>query len=285
MKRIGLVPTPMSYTVFFSSVNPKQLRGKLGERITTIWKQWQTYCEKASDPEDPTFALTQTDEYKVTSIPTNAYLAMLHKSGTQDTAQISSTLDDILTIKGFAPTKETFSIFFLSITHLLESSPEAEKITRAKECYELCRKAWDLLYESAANAANKIDGRAVSTAAVLYRQLYGIVPSLFSQEDKRTLLQQLEELLGLEDAEVAEAQEEGVAKPSIKADSNVIYDAMVLASLFEGRYSRHVLEWYTRLKRDQPSMLDARISEYYMRAAPKQALRAYTSLHRPSCFC
>jgi hypothetical protein len=268
MKRIGLTPSPMSYTVFFSSVNPRQIRGKLGEKVQTIWKQWQNYCEKASDPTDPLHQLAETDEYKITSIPTNAYLSLLHKAGIQsDAAQLSTAIDEILDMKGFKPTKETFTVIFRSITSILETTSTTNVSDRVKECYTLCRKAWSILYENAGTQGLALDGRAVSCAAIVYRQLFDINPSIFSQDDKRVLLQQFETLLALQDPD----SEDAGVRP-IKADSNVIYDAMVLASLFEGRYSRHVLDWFSRLQTEQSELIDARMCELYMRASPKTAL-------------
>lgn len=275
MKRMGLVPTPMSYTIFFST-SPSSSSGharESTEKMATVWKQWLSYCEKAADPETTLYELAQTPEYKVTTIPTNAYLANLQNAGPQSIQKMSELLDKLLETTGFTPTMHTFSVLFRSITIYLQQGTPTDKAKRASECYALCQKGWQIMYERWVGQGLQLDALALSAAAIAYRQIYTSAPSLFTQEDKRKLLEHFEALLGLQDPEEFNKQPEpSVGKIPRNMDSTVIYDAMVLASTFEGKYSRHILDWFSRLKQYDPKLLDARCCEMYMKAAPKSAL-------------
>jgi hypothetical protein len=232
MKRMGLVPTPMSYTIFFStsSTSPTSVARESTGKMATVWKQWLSYCEKAADPETTLYELAQTPEYKVTSIPTNAYLANLQNAGPQSIRKMSDLLDSLLEIPGFVPTMHTFSVLFRSVTISLRRSSQTEKVKHTLECYALCQKAWQILYERWAEQGLQLDALALSAAAIAYRQIHASIPSLITQEDKRKLLEQFEALLGLQDLEALHEQPElKLGKIPRNMDTTVIYDAMALS--------------------------------------------------------
>lgn len=267
------MPTPMSYTIFFSGVDfNKPLSRDAKERINTIWKQWQSYCEKAADPNDSMHELAQTPEYRISSIPTNAYLASFPKVGS-DISRLSELVDSLSSSPSFVPTAHTFSVIFRSVSTSLSSSTQTDQTEHATRCYELCRKAWDFMYDSWQSNGLQLDALALSAAVTAYREIFKAAPFLFSQELKQRLLDQLEALIGLQRTEsTAEDMPTVHAKAPKKMDSTVIYDAMVLASAFEGRYSGHILDWFTTLRQHEPTLLDARVCEMYMKAAPRSAL-------------
>lgn len=274
MKRTGLVPTPMSYTVFFSSFRPKgAVSREAEEKLSTVWKQWQAYCEKAADPNDPMHQLARNLEYKVSSTPTNAYIAHIQKSGSQDMSTLSQLVDSLSSTSGVAPTAHTFSVIFRSIITSLPLQSYRDQKEHVTRCYDLCRQTWALMHDKWREGGLQLDALALSAASNAHVQLFRAAPSLFLQADKQRLLQQMEAMIGLERAEDApETTPARQSRRSNKLDSTVMYDAMVLASAFEGRYSRHVLDWFTALRRHEASLLDARVCEMYMKAAPKSAL-------------
>jgi hypothetical protein len=274
MKKTGLVPTPMSYTVFFSSIDPKNNVGKAREAVQTIWKQWQAYCEKATDPEDTIHELAQTDEYKITNIPVNAYISLsLRSPKSGDNENPTAKLDDLLETKDFKPTKQALTSMFESINASLQASTRSSNgESMANDSFQAAMKIWDFMIEKLTTTGLQLDGRTMSAACIALRNLYAAVPKAFTQAKKLEILEHLESILGLDEPDSAWSKCAETIKPIAGIDSMALYDAMVLAAQFEGRYSRHVMEWFTRLRDARSKLLEARQCELYIKASPKTAI-------------
>lgn len=273
MKRGGLIPTPQSYTVFFAALNPRMFRGAFRDKVYTIFKQWQEFAIRVRQKGTREYELAQAqpEEYTLSAIPTNAFLTMMYRSGTYEAEPIAKAIEVLLDMDTFAPTKETFAILFMTLRAILDNPGYGRSIPIAQNM-ALFQRGWDLMWKRVTREESVVDGHSLSCALTLLRDIHRLEPRIISQNQRLNYLQQVEWLLDLEDPNelVPDIRKKATGRIR-KKDTSVLVDAFSLAAAFEGKYSRHVLKWFERVRKDHHELLESRLCAIYIKASPQNA--------------
>lgn len=283
MKRNGLVPTPRSYTVFFSSIKKADLKGDLPQKVEIIYKQWQAFCDRASDPNDPAYSLAQSPEYRISSIPTDAYVNLLSRKRVPIPVLVNKLLQEPLSCGGRAPTRRTYTSVFGTISARLEYGQKPSSSAEVQGYLYGCTQAWRQLVSHRKRGICTLDGHLLSVAAQAWRFVIALPGLQMTQEDKTRLLDEFEELLHLQPPEVEvpthfvtdPETQKLVAVPRFEPDAGSLYDAMVLATALEGQHSGRLLTWWSRLVGSRGTLnglIENRHCELYMKASPQSAV-------------
>ena len=122
MKRSGIVPTPRSYTVFFSSIVPESVTASFLQRIKTIYSQWLDFCSKktAQDKPEEVERDRQPTQWQdraeaISDIPGNAFLTLLSRLQDPDIDGMLQTFRELPATGPTAPTRTTYTTVLFAL--------------------------------------------------------------------------------------------------------------------------------------------------------------------------
>ena len=273
MKRASIVPTPRSYTTFFSSVNAESVTSFTLSRIKTIYAQWLKRCE-----EDSLTGLRQerpenlSDDGRLSEIPTNAYLTLLSRLDKPDLQGMLEAYDSMPRNGALAPSKETVTILLYALVrHVSEQSDNAN----LAEIHVHIARVWQRCEEAFHAGRFELDARAVSP---MLRYWTLPLPSGAGIAKKETI-QSISRLFGLDENapifhEAHSEQQASSTARYVALDPDSLFSILQMAATWKDRELFRA--WFKQTSEGHLSggtkpLLEARHCQLAMAVSPAKA--------------
>ena len=291
MKRSGVIPSPRTYTTYFSSIDPKSVTSADLENLRKIYAQYLSFVQSSSEPRsaDETRARPPLDpEYAPSPIPRNAYLTLLAQVPLATLEDVSAVYESGSPGGALAFTRETHSTYIRSVGAAFADAKDAE----LPELLQKLKAASDRALEAHRTGQARLDARAVGAIIHAWRSVNFRKRELPDKETRLEVIDNLAELFGLPRLDSpsskiatdgsstrlpASASSEKVVRPTrpIRADALALHYAFALANQFRSTCEQACMQWFDAIREGVPSvpvaLLDTRICEIVMKACPASA--------------